>query len=230
MCGRVAVKPPSGADRWRFKMERSETEHARVRFNLAPTQETWIVRTVDGVRVANMARWGFIPSWRRVGDEGPEPINARSESVGTSRLFAPALRRQRCIVPVVGYYEWQVVPGRRAKRPYFIHPATGDSFGLAGLWSRWAPPDAEPVETFTILTCAPNDAVAKIHDRMPVILPDASFDAWLDPKLDEVATAAAMLRPAPPESVAAYEVSTHVNSPRNDDAQCIERVTDAGAA
>lgn len=193
------------------------------RYNIAPTQQTLtIIQGANNASRAVLARWGYIPAWRKTGEKGPEPINARSETAGSSRLFAEALRRRRCLVPASGFYEWQAIEGSRIKRPFHIEPVGTDVFALAGLWSRRQPHDSDPIETFAILTCTPNDVMRPIHDRMPVILPAVSLDQWLDPTIDDIDEVSAMLRPIAAASIVAREVTTHVNNPKNDDERCIE--------
>lgn len=193
------------------------------RYNIAPTQQTLIIiQDANNASRAVLARWGYIPAWRKTGEKGPDPINARSETAGSSRLFAEALRRRRCLVPASGFYEWQAIEGSRIKRPFHIEPVGTDVFALAGLWSRQQPHDNDPIETFAILTCTPNDVMRPIHDRMPVILPAVSLDRWLDPTIDDFDEVSAMLRPMEAASIVAREVTTHVNDPKNDDERCIE--------
>jgi len=222
MCGRISLKTHPRVLAELFGVSIPFTLSPR--YNIAPTQRTLVIRNEDNTRCAMLQRWGYIPSWRKPGEKGPEPINARSETAGTSRLFADSLKRRRCIVPASGFFEWQAVKDQRAKRPHHIEPVASEVFALAGLWSRWSPPDADAVETFTILTCSPNDVMQPIHNRMPVILPAESIDAWLDPAIDDVSKVSAMLRPAPKASIMAREVTTHVNNPKHDDARCIKAV------
>ncbi|MBX3324090.1 MAG: SOS response-associated peptidase [Phycisphaeraceae bacterium] len=220
MCGRISLKTHPRVLAELFGVDIPLT--LKPRYNIAPTQRTLVIRNLNSVREAMMGRWGYIPAWRKSGQKGPEPINARSETAGTSRLFGEPLRRRRCIIPASGFYEWQAIEGQRAKRPFHIEPVGSDVFALAGLWSRWQPHDADAVETFTILTCAPNEVMKPIHDRMPVILPVELIDAWLDPAIDDVSEVATMLRPASPAAIMAREVSTRVNSPKHDDELCIK--------
>ncbi len=227
MCGRISLKTPARVLAELFGA--AIPFELRPRYNIAPTQRALIVRAGENGREAALARWGFIPHWRKEGEKGPEPINARSESAPTSRLFAPALRTHRCVVPASGFYEWQAIAGAKAKRPFHIEPVGEEAFALAGLWSRWAPEGAEPIESFTILTCSPNERMKPIHSRMPVILPPGALDAWLDPAIDDAASVAVMLRPAPAASIVAREVSTRVNNPGHDDPQCIEPAPAGGA-
>ncbi len=221
MCGRFSLTTPAAVIAELFGIDLSMLELGP-RYNIAPTQRSLIVRDTGDGREGTMARWGFIPPWRKPGESGPEPINARSETAPTGRMFAPAVRRQRCIVPASGFYEWQKVEGEKVKRPHNIVPTDADVFALAGLWSRWAPADAEPVESFTVLTCAPNATMQPIHNRMPVILPADLVGQWLDPAIDDAETIAQMLRPAADNALRAYEVSRWVNTPSHDDERCAE--------
>lgn len=219
MCGRISLRTPARvlAELFGAAMPADLTP----RYNIAPTQRTLIVRAGDRGREALMARWGYIPPWRKAGEKGPEPINARSETAAASRLFAPSLRARRCVVPASGFYEWQAVAGRRAKRPYHIEPVGAEVFALAGLWSRWESDGMVPIDSFTILTCPPNDTMRPIHDRMPVILPPDALTIWLDPAIDDARTIAEMLRPAPSSAITVRPVSARVNNPKHDDPLCI---------
>lgn len=220
MCGRISLKTPMHVLARLFGVD--ITFDLAPRYNIAPTQSTLVIRSNGHARRAVMARWGFIPPWRTHGEKGPEPINARSESAAESRLFGAALRARRCVVPASGFYEWQAVQGGRAKRPFHIEPVGSEVFALAGLWSLWQPHNAEAVESFTILTCAPNEVMKPIHDRMPVILPMQAIEAWLDPTLDDMTTIRTMLSPASPLCMSALSVTNHVNNPKNDDPRCVE--------
>jgi putative SOS response-associated peptidase YedK len=124
------------------------------------------------------------------------------------------------LVPADGFYEWK--GAKPPKQPFFIHKPDDSQFAFAGLWERWRPPkDAEPVETFTIITTTPNELMAGIHNRMPVILREDDYNVWLNPESppDELKS---LLVPFPDE-LEAFPVSTHVNSPKNDNPACIEK-------
>ena len=145
-------------------------------------------------------------------------INARAEGVAEKPAFRAAFKARRCIVPATGFYEWQ----RRAaggKQPFLIRRRDGAPLGLAGLWEAWTDRETgEEVTTCTIVTCEPNALMAKLHNRMPVILDPADYDAWLDPAQGGTE----LLRPCPEEWLEVVPVSTRVNSPRNDDATIIQ--------
>jgi putative SOS response-associated peptidase YedK len=195
-------------------------------FNIAPSQSIPLVRiNSSGQRVLNLARWGLIPSWAK---ELPkfQPINARAETVATSGMFRQALGRRRCLIPADGFYEWKKLDdaGKR-KQPMYITRKDGGVFAFAGLWERWKPDEkSEPIDTCTIITTTPNSLMESIHDRMPVILDPSDYSRWLDRETGG-ADVEGLLKPCPPEGWQARPVSTRVNSPKNDDPECIAAVT-----
>ena len=190
------------------------------RYNVAPSQDVPVIRAAESTgRRADLMRWGLIPSWTK-GKPKLQPINAKSETAATSAMFRQAMERRRCLVPADGFYEWK--GAKPPKQPHLIRMKGNRPFGFAGLWERWRPDEtSEPVETFTILTTTPNELVAQIHNRMPVIVGPADFDRWLDPKAS-AADVAGLLKSYPAGEMEAFPVSTRVNSPKNDDAACIE--------
>lgn len=191
-------------------------------YNAAPTATLYAVAaTRSGNRLGTM-RWGLVPPWAQRPDRGPRPINARVETLLDKATFADALDHGRtCLVPVDGFYEWQGGPG--GKQPFLLLSALDAApLALAGLWSRWSGPDAEPVTTFTIVTCEANDDVSSLHDRMPVLLGREQWETWLDRSVRAMDRRLDLLRPAPAGSLVARPVSRRVNDARNDDAELIE--------
>jgi putative SOS response-associated peptidase YedK len=189
-------------------------DRIRKRFNIAPTQEAPVIRVnAAGGREVAMLRWGLVPSWSKDPAAGNRMINARSETAAEKPYFRSAFRSRRCVVPATGFFEWKGEPGR--KQPFAITAADQPLFGFAGLWETWhdkSKPEAPALETFTILTTGPNEAVAAIHDRMPVILPADRVQDWLTAP---PAAAQALLAPyAGPVAIRA--VSKLVGNPRND--------------
>jgi putative SOS response-associated peptidase YedK len=124
-------------------------------------------------------------------------------------------------------YEWQKT-GAKTKQPFYIRLAKDRLFAFAGLWEHWEGADSAAIESCTIITTDANDLLRPLHDRMPVILPEQEYDRWLDPQLDDPMKLQALLKPYPAEEMAAYPVSTFVNSPRNESPQCIEAVDPRG--
>ncbi len=186
-------------------------------FNVAPTERIRIVVERDGERRLVAARWGFRPFWAD-GDAGRSWINARAETAWDSPAFGPALRSTRCLIPADAFYEWDRTA--QPRQPYAIGPAAdGDVLPMAGIWSasRHAPP------TVAILTTAPNPLVARIHDRMPVILPMDLLDEWLDPGATP-ADLAPMLMAAPAADLRMWPVSTAVNRVQVDSPELLRPV------
>ncbi len=181
-------------------------------------------------RGVSMMRWGLIPSWAKDASIGARTVNARCETLSEKPAFRAAFKKRRCLVPISGFYEWKVIEGAakgKAKQPYYITSSDGEPLVLAGLWESWRDPSADQaqsIESFTILTTSPNELMATFHDRMPVIIPREHFARWLDPANEDTASLADLFKPYPAELMMAMAVSTRVNSPKNDDALCIEPI------
>ena len=230
MCGRYTITRQEGLIE---EMEAvldpnvEKNQWWKPRFNVAPTQDAPVVTLRDGVRTIEMMRWGLVPFWAaKSGAKPPLMINARIESVDTKRVFKDALERKRCLVPADGFFEWKKL-GKK-KQPMWIHPEEHRFFAFAGLWARAKLTTGE-LHSFTIITGPPNELVAPIHDRMPVILDRSVWSAWLDPSLD-LDGARAMLTVPPAEQWEAEPVSTWVNAADHDDAQCIAPMTEDAEA
>ena len=192
---------------------------AQPRFNIAPSQIAPVVRggrDGAGPELLGMT-WGLIPNWSRALVKGGQ-INARSETAAEKPTFRAAYRQRRCLVPSDGFYEWQEIEG--GKQPYWISRTDGEPFVFAGLWEAWSPGHAANVVSFTILTTAAAEVLRSIHHRMPVILRDEDFAAWLDP---DSTPQAALFEPEHAPQMQARPVSHRVNSPRNDDAACLQQ-------
>ena len=191
------------------------------RWNIAPTQDVLIARDdAQGVRELAAVRWGLIPPWAKDTKMSARMINARSETASEKPSFRDAWRRRRCIIPADGFYEWLRVGER--KRPFCFRRADGDPMAMAGLWESWRSPQGDTIESCSILTTAANTVVGTIHDRMPVILGAVDFDAWLDVDGSDGRAVSALTGPCSDDVLVAYEVSTLVNSARNDQAACCE--------
>ena len=160
-------------------------------------------------------RWGLIPHWAESAKVGSRMINARAETLTSSPAFRDALLRKRCLVPVESFYEWR--REGTIRQPYAIGRADGRPLVLAGLWSGWRDPAVDQVRrTFTIVTTTPNETMAPIHNRMPVVLADDEWATWLDPRLTDTGELLAMLEPRDDVELAVRPVSQLVNNVRND--------------
>ncbi|MBC7771502.1 MAG: SOS response-associated peptidase [Pyrinomonadaceae bacterium] len=211
-------------------MELTTPVQLPIRYNIAPTQTAPVVRIDDRERSRSrslaMLRWGLLPSWARDIKVGSSLINARAEGIESKPSFREAFRRQRCLVPASGFYEWKRLANGKVRQPYYISTADQKPIAFAGLWESWhnTSHQGEPVETFTIITTTPNEMMAPLHDRMPVILDPQDFPSWLDPGNKDTAGLLALLRPYPAELMQSHPVSPRVNSPAFDDPSCIESV------
>ncbi|MFQ6023307.1 MAG: SOS response-associated peptidase [Acidiferrobacterales bacterium] len=217
MCGRFTLVTPRERLVSHFRLE-----HAcelSPRYNVAPNQAVAAVRQSPAQgRELVMLRWGLIPYWAE-GLRGPYGmINARAETLAQRPAFRAAFARRRCLIPADGFYEWKTVHGR--KQPYAIRKKDHSLFALAALWERWQG-DEQVVESCAIVTTVANDLVRPLHERMPVVLPPEHYDRWLDPAIHGPAVLQPLLSPATPEPLIVYPVSTRVNSPKNDDAECL---------
>lgn len=219
MCGRFALLAPGEVIAATFELD-TAPEPLAARYNIAPTQPVLAVRqSSEGHgREAALFRWGLIPSWAKDIRMGARMINARSETVAEKPSFRAAFKRRRCLIPASGFYEWQKLGNK--KQPVYIHPQGEELFAFAGLWETWQGADGSYLETCTVLTTTPNELMAPIHNRMPVIVEPADFDTWLYPQPDP-SIGLHLLRPYAAEKMAHYPVSTTVNSPRNETPECI---------
>jgi putative SOS response-associated peptidase YedK len=222
MCGRFTqtAKERVLADLFEL-MDTPELPALEARYNIAPSQPVAAARVSPehGRRELVALRWGLVPAWAEDLKIGYRLINARAETAATKPSFRLAFRSRRCLIPADGYFEWQQQDGK--KQPFYFHKRDGQPFAFAGLWERWAPPDAEAVESCTILTTAANDLARPVHDRMPVIVAPTDFSQWLDPNA-QPKTLQALLRPYPAEEMDAYAVTTFVNNPKNQGPRCVE--------
>src|SRR5258707_7332150 len=163
-----------------------------------------------------LLRWGLVPYWAKDEKIGFKTINARAETVDTAHSFRSAFKKRRCLIPADGFYEWKKVIG--GKIPYSIEMKDGSPFVFAGLWEGWQNPETQEwLRTCTIITRQPNEFVAEIHTRMPVILPPETHDRWL---LGEAGKE--VLRPFPAKEMQISRISTRVNKPENNDAGLLE--------
>jgi putative SOS response-associated peptidase YedK len=183
----------------------------RTRYNVAPTDLAWIVDHAADARVLRAATWSYV-----VGDRARRLVNVRGESVGSGAGFREAFADRRCVVVSDGFYEW---PETKGQAPTLFHRPDDGLVLLGGLFQRARPGDAHP--RFTVLTTQPNAAIARVHDRMPVVVPLGALDRWLAGSPSE---AARLIAPAPDDALVATLVSKHVNNVRNDDPACVAPV------
>jgi putative SOS response-associated peptidase YedK len=222
VCGRFSQQRPASELAEIFAAEPLADELGP-RFNVAPTDEAYVVVQRPERRAVVAYRWGLIPHWAENAKSASRMFNARSETLTRSPAFADAFRRKRCLVPVDGFYEWQRLEGRR--QPYTIGRADGAPLALAGLWSGWRDPAADRVvRTFTIVTGAPNEQLGWLHDRMPVVVPEADWDRWLDPELVDLGELQFLFEPSDAVALRIEPVRDLVNNVRNDGPELVEPI------
>jgi putative SOS response-associated peptidase YedK len=235
MCGRFAVTTDPALLAEKIKAIDEATgaspEAGAPNYNVAPTATvaTVVARHSEpddeATRRVRLMRWGLVPSWAKAGaDGGPDTkgpllINARSDKVATSPVFRNSAKSKRCLVPMDGWYEWRAnaesVTGKKTpKTPFFMHRDDGDLLFMAGLWSVWKPAkDTAPLLSCTVITTDAVGELAEIHDRMPLLLAEDDWDAWLNP--DAPLDADLLARPPDVRDIELRQVSTLVNAVRN---------------
>lgn len=228
MCGRFTNGTPSDIAR---AFEAKPDAHLelspwfRPRWNVAPTDEVAVVVLRDGERFVEMMRWGLVPFWgSKAGAKPPLMINARVETIQTNRAFSKSLARKRCLVPADGFFEWK--KQGNSKQPMYIHPEPRHLIAFAGLWASAKTPSGV-LHSFTIITGKPNELVAPIHDRMPVVLDRSAWSAWLDPSLPAEGARDLLTVPAVGDW-RADPVSSRVGKVSNDDPSLTEPVMPSG--
>lgn len=219
MCGRFVQYSDPEVYASQFELE--SICDARPRYNLAPTQSVLAIRVSGGgTRELVPLRWGLVPSWSKGPDSRFSMINARAETVATKPAYRNAFRHRRCLVPTEGFYEWKTENG--VKTPFLFRLRDALPFAMAGLWETWQGQNGDEIQSCVILVTDANQLVRGIHDRMPVVLPSASYSTWLDPENTDAGALLAMLVPADPEPWTRLGVSSRVNSVRNDGPELIE--------
>ena len=235
MCGRYTSRTPVADLAAYFGVDEMVAPERGARYNVAPTDEAYAVAESSEGRRLGTFRWGLVPSWAKDVKVGAKMINARAEGLLDKPAFRRPFERRRCIIPADGFYEWERVSAKK-KQPWYITRADGKPMAFAGMWESWRPvkgSEARPerpserdgrVRSCVIITGEPNDAVARLHDRMPVQLPPEVWDVWLDPENDDLALLQSLLVPVPSEQLELIPVSTAVNTVTNDGPELIERV------
>ncbi len=219
MCGRFTLKTNIETIANLFDVAPSLKE-VSPRYNIAPSQEVVSI-LCNGNAHLDRLRWGLIPSWAKDETIGNKMINARAETLAEKPSFKRLLRSRRCLIVADGFYEWRQESGSRTKTPMYITLKDGMPFAFAGLWDLWTSPDGEQIRSCTIITTQPNELVASIHNRMPVILLPEAREQWLDTTLHDEHALSSLLMPYPAQAMAARPVSRLVNDPRREGAELI---------
>jgi putative SOS response-associated peptidase YedK len=234
MCGRYALVKSAGELIEEFEITTNRIPAALpADWNIAPTREIYVIRnsSIDNRPELATLSWGMIAPWSKDRSEAirsqSQAINARSESVHEKPTFRSAFKSRRCLIPASGYYEWATEFGKyESKQPFFIQSETeGKTLAFAGIYDRWVDPSGEIFESASIITRPAVDFLAKIHNRMPTFLPVDRWDAWLNPKLNEVEEIRELMELSDPAAgLRAHPVSTKVNATRNNGADLISEI------
>ena len=188
------------------------------RYNIAPTQPVPAMHTAGGQRTLRWMRWGLVPSWSAGPDTRYAMHNARIENITSKAAYREPVRNKRCLLPVSGWYEWQKLKDR--KQPWLIVHGEEPVICLAGVWEHWQR-DGESITSCSILTTDARTPISDIHKRMPIVVPEQRWDAWLDPANNNATAALEVLQPAATSALRPIAVSAHVNNARNDDPNCM---------
>lgn len=205
------------------------------RYNAAPMQRMPVFAVREGLLVVQKMKWWLVPHWSKDGRVAATTFNARAENLTKSRLYAPYFAASRCLVPASAFYEWKKLAvkgkGKTAaeKLPMCIRLKDERPFMFAGLFSVWKNASGEEFPSFSIITTVPNPLMARIHDRMPVILPEKHFERWIDRDYKDTGALQKLLVPYPATKMVAYPVSRYVSNSRNEGPECI-REASAGDA
>lgn len=218
MCGRFTQQRPAAELAEIFAAE-PLVDDPGARYNVAPTDDALVVVQREERRAITAYRWGLVPHWSADLKGGSRMFNARAETLTTSPAFKAAFQRRRCLVPVDSFYEWKREGAIR--QPYRVAREDARPLALAGLWAGWRDPASDPespvvIRTFTIVTTTPSSALAELHDRMPVIVPEAAWDRWLDPAPGDLGELVGILAPTDEIALRIHAVSRAVNDVRND--------------
>jgi len=217
MCGRFRLSKTDKEVMKQFGVEIDPDYSPR--YNISPSQQVRVLQQDEaGLMHMRIQRWGLVPGWAKDIKIGYKMINARSETILEKPSFRTAFKKRRCLIPADGFYEWK--KEGTTKQPFHFGMKDDSLFAFAGIWEQWKSPEGAVVESCAILTTTPNDLVADVHDRMPVILPAAQYELWLTAEAERVAQLQDLLVPYPANEMKRYPVSSAVNSPKHDMAAC----------
>ncbi|CAH0179507.1 MULTISPECIES: SOS response-associated peptidase [Bacillaceae] len=222
MCGRFTLFTDIEEIKDRFDIQGSFDGEYQFSYNIAPSQSVLSVIN-DGARNRlGYLRWGLIPFWAKDEKVGYKMINARSETIAEKASFRNAYKKKRCLIIADSFYEWKKTPER--KIPMRIKLKNHAPFGMAGIWESWKSPEGISVYSCSVITTVPNELMTSIHDRMPVILKPEDEKEWLSPTNNDPAYLQQYLKSFDSEQMEAFEVSTDVNSTKNNSSNLIQQI------
>ncbi|QFT89296.1 Putative SOS response-associated peptidase YedK [Bacillus sp. THAF10] len=221
MCGRFSLTTELHKLAERFFLENSSDLDYQLSFNVAPGQRILAIVSGEKKNRAGYLNWGLVPSFAKDKKIGYKMINARAETLQDKVSFNRLLDRRKCLIPADGFYEWKQMNGKKV--PVRFTMKDHEPFAFAGLWDRWVHNKEEYVSC-TLITTSPNELVKEVHNRMPVILKKEQEENWLKKGYTDKNELLDMCQPFDAKLMKAYEVSSLVNSPKNNHAKCVEPV------
>jgi putative SOS response-associated peptidase YedK len=224
MCGRFTLFAEFSYIIDRFDIQTAiEEELYQPNFNVAPSHSVLSVIN-DGVsNRLGYLRWGLIPPWAQDMKIGHKMINARAETIKEKPSFRNAFKKQRCLILADSFYEWKRQEDQ-SKTPMRIKLKNNDVFAMAGIWEKWISPEGKRIFSCSVITTKPNEMMSTIHNRMPVILKPDDEKTWLNPSITTMADLEEILIPFDQNLMESYEVSSDVNSPKNNSPRLIQRI------
>jgi putative SOS response-associated peptidase YedK len=223
LCGRFTLTASLAEIAERFDAVYSiKPEDFSPSYNIAPSQSVLAVINNGKTNRMGFLRWGLIPPWAKDISIGYKMVNARAETLTEKPSYRQAFYKRRCLIVADSFYEWKQINNQ--KIPMRILLKSHGLFAMAGLWEHWTSPDGNSIFSCTIITTKPNQLMASIHDRMPVILKPEDEKIWLNPSIRDPHVLKSLLKPYDSERMKAYEVSPLVNSPKNNSPELIQPI------
>jgi putative SOS response-associated peptidase YedK len=215
MCGRFSITGDLDFYAEYFGVDEIRTEPLAPSWNVAPTDDVYVIAEHDNTRHIGSMRWGLVPHWAK--DKKSIQINARAETVATTSMFRDSFSRKRCLIPSDGFYEWE--PAEEGRTPHWVYRADGHPMVFAGIWASRLDEETQQWErTCSILTTEAKGVISSIHHRMPVALDPDLWDSWLDREITDTETALGLIRTIDPDEIMEHAVSKRVNTVKNNDA------------
>lgn len=224
MCGRFTLAAPIEEIINRFEVEAFiKAEGYLPNYNVAPSQSVLAIINNGICNKMGYLRWGLIPPWAKDLTVGNKMINARAETLAEKPSFRNAYKKKRCLIIADSFYEWKRDESN-TKTPMRIKLKNNELFGMAGLWEQWKSPEGKPIFSCSVITTTPNELMKDIHNRMPVILKQEDEKVWLNPSITNPLELQQLLSPLDAELMESYEVSSLVNSPKNNCMELIQKI------
>lgn len=224
MCGRFTLTATVEEIMRRFDIQSFLDEELYApSFNIAPSQSVLAVINDGSSNRMGFLKWGLVPPWANDLSIGNKMINARAETVTEKPSFRNAFKKKRCLVIADSFYEWKR-HSDQSKTPMRIHLKSNELFAMAGLWEAHRGKDGKMLYSCSVITTEPNELMKNIHDRMPVILKREDEPAWLNPDMADTVELKSLLVPFDENLMESYEVSSLVNSPKNNSIELIQKI------